>query len=412
MFDIETLPSAWKGHRKFVEWLMHYHKPNITVELGVDYGYSLCCMAATNQGHVFGVDTFQGDPHSGPHLDAEHTLRDVIATNNYSNVILIKQTFDQTEANWSLPIDLLHIDGFHTYEAVRNDWQRWHKHVSEHGVVMFHDTESHPGVRQLFNEIDWPKINFTQSAGLGIVSRDPKIIEAIDRAFNISSPKIKVYLHAIDSTDKCRPVLDTITNAMIESQLIDVAQTQIHCNYNAANFEWLHRKLKRWDQCKLVFAMNRPEESEIPTIRTLRNEMETDPSSSHVLYLHVKGVTHQNPSVDDWLEYMLHFNVIQWKTAVGKLTEGYDTCGVNWWGHFQYPHYSGNFWWATSDYLKRLPILTNPPYVDPTKSQLGLDSGYRNDAEFWIGIAKPHAYSMHDSGIDHYWNRYPSFMYR
>ena len=37
---IEDIPSAVKGHRKFIEWIIQFMNPNIVVELGVDYGYS------------------------------------------------------------------------------------------------------------------------------------------------------------------------------------------------------------------------------------------------------------------------------------------------------------------------------------------------------------------------------------
>jgi hypothetical protein len=35
MFDIETLPSAWKGHRQFANWLSKTLAPKVTVDLGL-----------------------------------------------------------------------------------------------------------------------------------------------------------------------------------------------------------------------------------------------------------------------------------------------------------------------------------------------------------------------------------------
>jgi len=37
------------------------------------------------------------------------------------------------------PVDLLFIDGDHSYDGCRADWNAWHEHVSDHGAVVFHD---------------------------------------------------------------------------------------------------------------------------------------------------------------------------------------------------------------------------------------------------------------------------------
>lgn len=47
-------------------------------------------------------------------------------------------------ANYNLPIDLLHIDGQHTYEAVKADCEAWMPKVKKGGFVCFDDF-GHPG---------------------------------------------------------------------------------------------------------------------------------------------------------------------------------------------------------------------------------------------------------------------------
>ena len=37
---IDSIISAWTGHRKFAEFLVEKKNPDVIVELGVDYGYS------------------------------------------------------------------------------------------------------------------------------------------------------------------------------------------------------------------------------------------------------------------------------------------------------------------------------------------------------------------------------------
>jgi predicted O-methyltransferase YrrM len=177
--DIEQIPSAWKGHRKFANWLVRRQQPRTIVELGVDYGYSLFCLAEQGLGTVYGVDTFQGDMHSGHHADAWTALQRILRENAYDNIVILKTTFDDAAEAWCLPIDILHLDGLHTYESTRHDLNTWKRWLRESGVVIMHDTESHAGVRRVFDELDWPKYNFEPSSGLGVLCRDAGLIQAV-----------------------------------------------------------------------------------------------------------------------------------------------------------------------------------------------------------------------------------------
>jgi predicted O-methyltransferase YrrM len=51
---------------------------------------------------------------------------------------------------WTLPVDLVFIDGDHSEIGVTKDWELWHGFVVEGGTVLFHDArESQPGGRGL-----------------------------------------------------------------------------------------------------------------------------------------------------------------------------------------------------------------------------------------------------------------------
>lgn len=45
----------------------------------------------------------------------------------------------EVAAGWSSPIDLLFIDGDHSEEGTRSDWDAFSPHVAVGGVVIFHD---------------------------------------------------------------------------------------------------------------------------------------------------------------------------------------------------------------------------------------------------------------------------------
>ena len=104
-----------------------------------------------------------------------------------NHITFIKGYFDDIAKTWCREIDILHIDGFHSYEEVKNDYDTWSKFVKDDGVILFHDTIVHNpgfGVYKFFAEIDLPKLNFTISNGLGVVSKNKELIEEIRKEFN------------------------------------------------------------------------------------------------------------------------------------------------------------------------------------------------------------------------------------
>jgi hypothetical protein len=180
MIDINTLASAWKGHRTFANWLVQTLKPETIVDLGIDYGFSMFSLAESNIGQVYGIDSFAGDIHTGIHPDAYDTVIKVINENQYTNINIIVGEFDNIAGVWDKPIDILHIDGLHTYEAVNNDIAVWTKFFrNNNSVMLMHDTISFPEVKQCYDNLPLPKFNFTHSAGLGVISPNKDIIDNV-----------------------------------------------------------------------------------------------------------------------------------------------------------------------------------------------------------------------------------------
>ena len=135
---------------------------------------------------------------------------------------------------------------------------------------------------------------------------------------------------------------------------------------------------------------------ELQTINLIRAFCEYN-DNCEILYLHTKGVTCPNSkSVSDWKNMMIHFLVNKY-SACFDLLKDCDTIGCN---YMQTPHkhYSGNFWWANSNYIKRLNNLSI--------------TGKRHDAEWWIlSDVSVKSYEIHHSGINHYHAEYPSEKY-
>ena len=173
--------SAWAEHVPFAFWLIDAHRPRELVELGTHTGvsYFSFCQAVERLGldtRCYAVDTWKGDEHAGTY--GEEVFEQVQQHNqsNYSHFSrLVRSTFDEALEHFSDgTIDLLHIDGLHTLDAVVHDFESWVPKLSTRAVVVFHDTnvrERGFGVYKLFERLrtSYPSFEFSHGNGLGVL---------------------------------------------------------------------------------------------------------------------------------------------------------------------------------------------------------------------------------------------------
>jgi O-antigen biosynthesis protein len=195
-FPLLLETTAWAGHIPFAMFAVSAAQPKIIVELGAYRGVSYCafCQAVKTlrfSTKCYAVDTWEGDAHAGE-------LEQHVYTNleNYQQPLygdfsrLVKATFDEALNNFGeSSIDLLHIDGFHTYEAVKHDFETWLPKMSTTGIIIFHDTnvrERDFGVWKFWAEIreKYPSFEFLHSHGLGVLAVGEKIPEALKPLFS------------------------------------------------------------------------------------------------------------------------------------------------------------------------------------------------------------------------------------
>ena len=189
-FDL-TMSSAWIGHREFANWLVTRMQPGVIVDLGIHYGFSTFAFAEQRTGEVFGIDSFEGDSDAGVFDDAAREsiyngVMEFKELHQLNHVHIIKGYFNDVAKTWTRSIDILHIDGHHSFESVKNDYETWSSFLKENGVVLFHDTVAHRGVKDFFNSITLPKLNFEHSAGLGVVTQNQELLSAINDKWNLS----------------------------------------------------------------------------------------------------------------------------------------------------------------------------------------------------------------------------------
>jgi predicted O-methyltransferase YrrM len=120
------------------------------VEIGVYEGSSaiVLCEVLTPEAELHLVDPFGHHPtalREGAAATEWATRRVVTraAARSQGPRVVWHVDFSANVAHrWSLPVDLVFIDGDHSEIGVATDWDRWHEYVVEGGSVLFHDARA------------------------------------------------------------------------------------------------------------------------------------------------------------------------------------------------------------------------------------------------------------------------------
>ena len=178
-------PSSWWQHVPVAHSLIELTKPNLVVELGSHYGVSFFsfCEAAEKYSRdslIYAIDTWEGDKQAGFYGDDVYRkVRAHAELNHIQRARLIRCRFEEAVEQFKdKSIDLLHIDGLHTYEAVKNDYKTWLPKLKECGTILFHDWNVKKegfGVWKLWEEIkdndNFKCIEMENGYGLGIATK-------------------------------------------------------------------------------------------------------------------------------------------------------------------------------------------------------------------------------------------------
>ena len=175
--------STWAHHLPFAYDLIAALKPSLLVELGTYSGLSFFCFCQSMQEHevdgvCYAVDTWQGDEHTGAYGEdiyesvSEHS-REFYAAFSYMMRMMFNEALDHfTDES----IDLLHIDGLHTYEAVSRDFEAWYPKVKPGGIILLHDIMARLkdfGVWKFWEENShrFESFEFKHGFGLGVIRK-------------------------------------------------------------------------------------------------------------------------------------------------------------------------------------------------------------------------------------------------
>jgi hypothetical protein len=176
--------STWIDHLPFGYDIVAALQPKLTVELGTQNGMSFFCLCQSMlenkiDGLCYAVDTWAGDEHTGAYDNSTYEIVQKTARQQFPAIAyLMRMLFNDALAHFSdNSIDLLHIDGLHTYEAVSEDFKNWYPKVRPGGVILFHDVQARImdfGAWRFWEETapNFNTFEFKQGFGLGVLRKE------------------------------------------------------------------------------------------------------------------------------------------------------------------------------------------------------------------------------------------------
>lgn len=150
----------------------------------------------------------------------------------------------------------------------------------------------------------------------------------------------------------------------------------------AMALERVRELCRKWDIPQPSEVAERDEGWEQVTLQQVYDDLRRPLGDYAVLYAHTKGAANDLDSSAAWRRSMTRQLVGGWEECLRQL-KACDAVGCHWvkapeWPD-QEPFFAGNFWWATSRYLRTL---------DPPLSET------RWQAETWVSLGKPDVHDL------------------
>jgi len=334
--------------------------------------------------------------------------------------------------------DIIFIDGFHTEEQVLQDINNACRVLEKDGIIVVHDCMPPDAWHQRESSEYKPGENWNGT-----------VWKAVLRVFNTSVYKCTLLdtdwgCGIIDTSVPQTPRLQKLPECLVyelhyswllryKETVADYLRKQVYVFYHLAcmgNWQEVYTeqmKLLQQNGFKGVniTILGKDEEAEtaITTGEGIGLEMNVifhDVKLTHfetpafiaieayakehkgyVLYLHSKGVSNPDDiAKTKWRRLMMRELVERWESCMLQLPN-YDAIGVNWRDMPPVSHFCGNFWYASTNYLRKLADFKY--YYDHPRYQIwdGIESK-RLGCEFWISSGKelPRILSLFCRNVD------------
>ena len=334
--------------------------------------------------------------------------------------------------------DVIFIDGIHTEAQVLNDIDLALKYIDAGGTIIIHDclppdawhqrelAEYHPGenwngttwkaVLRVFNQTihkcsiidtDWGCGIIDTSSRQAPINRDLPGTLDYERhykwllTYKISvaafiRDQIKVFYH-VACMGNWQQVFYEQLQQLRKNGFLNLNLTVLGSRQELATLREINAEFRM--NVNILFSSCQLSHFERPALLAI--EKYAKENNGYVLYLHTKGVSSPGDETKiKWRRLMMRELVEKWESCMLQLL-AYDIIGVNWREMPPVSHYCGNFWYASTRYLRKLANF-DPYYQNPLFQIWDEINHKRLGCEFWIGSAaqKPNLLSLFCKDVD------------
>lgn len=115
----------------------------VIVEIGVLNGHTTRFILENTKSNVYGIDPIIPDSMNPTLIGDVNKIKEL--EKNHLHFTFIQDYSFNVVKNWDKIIDYIFIDGDHTYESVKQDFEEWYPHVKIGGIISIHDSSANRG---------------------------------------------------------------------------------------------------------------------------------------------------------------------------------------------------------------------------------------------------------------------------
>lgn len=150
--DIDPGASILDAEGRLLYKLASKCKQGVIVEIGSWKGRSTIWLAKGARAKVYAIDPHEGTrthKYGGCENTYDEFIKNMERAGVSDMVVPVVKTSEEAVKDWDKPVGLIFIDGEHSCEAVKFDFDNWVPHLVEGGVIALHDTIAYEGPRKV-----------------------------------------------------------------------------------------------------------------------------------------------------------------------------------------------------------------------------------------------------------------------